>query len=160
MPEEKKNVYLTIHKSFVREGIPYVDRATGEDRTFNKVILPKGTTIDGQDVSYFEFSPLFVNPSKYKGENFRDIPLLSHKEVWLRKDALDAEGNPVIGEDGRPVTEILKVMPSDLKEAVDSGRRQYLESLGDRAKGAREAADALDRNSASRSAMARDSIAI
>ena len=159
MPEEKRNVYITIHKSFVREGIPYVDRNTGEDRTFNKVILPKGTTIAGQDVSYFEFSPLFVNPSKYKGENFRDIPLLANKEVWLRKDAIDAEGNPVIGEDGKPVTEVLKVMPAELKAAVDEGRKQYLESLGERAKGARESADALEHGSASRNAVARNDIA-
>ena len=27
-------VYLTFHKSFVREGVPYVDRDTGEERTF------------------------------------------------------------------------------------------------------------------------------
>lgn len=28
--EERKNVYLSLHKSFVREGIEYTDRATGE----------------------------------------------------------------------------------------------------------------------------------
>ena len=33
--EERKNVYLSLHKSFVREGIEYTDRATGEARTFN-----------------------------------------------------------------------------------------------------------------------------
>ena len=32
--EERKNVYLSLHKSFVREGIEYTDRATGEARTF------------------------------------------------------------------------------------------------------------------------------
>ena len=28
--DERKNVYLSLHKSFVREGIEYTDRATGE----------------------------------------------------------------------------------------------------------------------------------
>lgn len=145
--EEKKNVYLTIHKSFVREQIPYVDQKTGQERTFNKVVLPKGTTIDGQDVSYFEFSPLFVNPSKYKGENFRDIPLLAHKEVWLKKDLLDENGEPLMGPDGRQQSITVKVMPSQLKEAVDAGRAEYLKGLGDRAKDARESSEALNRNS-------------
>ena len=145
--EEKKNVYITIHKSFVREQIPYVDQKTGQERTFNKVVLPKGTTIDGQDVSYFEFSPLFVNPSKYKGENFRDIPLLAHKEVWLKKDLLDENGEPLMGPDGRQQSITVKVMPAQLKEAVDAGRAEYLKGLGDRAKDARESSEALNRNS-------------
>ena len=145
--EEKKNVYLTIHKSFVREQIPYVDQKTGQERTFNKVVLPKGTTIDGQDVSYFEFSPLFVNPSKYKGENFRDIPLLAHKEVWLKKDLLDENGEPLMGPDGRQQSITVKVRPAQLKEAVDAGRAEYLKGLGDRAKDARESSEALNRNS-------------
>ena len=145
--EEKKNVYITIHKSFVREQIPYVDQKTGQERTFNKVVLPKGTAIDGQDVSYFEFSPLFVNPSKYKGESFRDIPLLAHKEVWLKKDLLDENGEPLMGPDGRQQSITVKVMPAQLKEAVDAGRAEYLKSLGDRAKDARESSEALNRNS-------------
>lgn len=145
--EEKKNVYITIHKSFVREQIPYVDHKTGQERTFNKVVLPKGTVLDGQDVSYFEFSPLFVNPSKYKGESFRDIPLLAHKEVWLKKDLLDGDGEPLMGPDGRQQSVTVKVMPAQLKEAVDAGRAEYLKGLGDRAKDARESSDALNRNS-------------
>lgn len=145
--EEKKNVYITIHKSFVREQIPYVDQKTGQERTFNKVVLPKGTTIDGQDMSYFEFSPLFVNPSKYKGENFRDIPLLANKEVWLKKDLLDESGEPLMGPDGRQQSITVKVMPAQLKEAVDAGRAEYLKGLGDRAKDARESSEALNRNS-------------
>lgn len=144
--EEKKNVYITIHKSFVREQIPYIDQKTGQERTFNKVVLPKGTVIDGQDVSYFEFSPLFVNPSKYKGENFRDIPLLTNKEVWLKKDLLDETGESLMGPDGRQQSITVKVMPAQLKAAVDAGRAEYLKGLGDRAKDARESSDALNRN--------------
>ena len=94
MPE-RKNTYLTLHKNFVRTDIEYTDRVTGEVRTFNSVTLPKGTVIDGVDVSYYQFSPMFVNESRYRGENYRDIPLLTDREVWLKKSVLDENGQPV-----------------------------------------------------------------
>lgn len=37
---EKKNVYVSLHEAFVREGIQYTDRRTGEQRSFNVVRLP------------------------------------------------------------------------------------------------------------------------
>ena len=86
MPNESKSVYVTLHKNFVREGIPYTDRETGEQRTFNSATMPRGTSIDGRDVSFFEFSPLYVNESR-KGEDYRDIPLLKGREVWLSRRA-------------------------------------------------------------------------
>ena len=55
--EERKNVYLSLHKSFVREGIEYTDRATGEARTFNSATLPKGTVVDGVDVGGYDPGP-------------------------------------------------------------------------------------------------------
>lgn len=137
MEDNKKNVYVTLHKNFVRENIEYPDRKTGETKTFNSVTLPKGTVIDGVVVSYYQFTPLFVNPSRFKGENFRDIPLLADKEVWLKKDALD--------EDGKQVKDIVKVMPAQLKEAINKGRETYLASLDDKAKDAREASANQDR---------------
>ena len=103
MSEDKKNVYVTLHKDFVRTDIEYADRATGETRTFNSVTLPKGTVIDGTDVGYYQFSPLFVNPSRFKGDDYRDIPLLANREVRLSKTLLDDQGKPVTGEDGKPV---------------------------------------------------------
>ena len=93
MPDEKKNVYLTIHKSFVREGIEY------EGGTFNSVTLPGGTVINGRDVSYYQFSPLYINASR-RGEDWRDIPLLKDREVWLRKALLDDQGSPILDEEG------------------------------------------------------------
>lgn len=97
MPE-KKNTYLTLHKNFVRTDIEYADRVTGESRTFNSVTLPKGTVIDGVDVSYYQFSPMFVNESRFRGENYRDIPLLTDREVWLKKSVLDENGQPIVDE--------------------------------------------------------------
>ena len=120
--EERKNVYLSLHKSFVREGIEYTDRATGEARTFNSATLPKGTVVDGMDVGGYEFSPMFVNESRFKGADFRDIPLLANREVWLRKTVMGPDGQPELDEDGRAVKDTVKVMPAQLKEAVDAGR--------------------------------------
>lgn len=139
--EEKKNVYLTVHHKFVHENIPYTDRKTGEEKTFHSVTLPKGTVIDGVDVSYYQFSPMFVNPSRFKGENFRDIPLLAEREVWLKKGLMNPDGTPMKDESGKDMKDIVKVMPSALKEAVDKGRAEFLASLDDKAKDAREAAD-------------------
>lgn len=54
-----KNTYISLHKNFVRKNIEYTDKATGEAKTFNQARLPQGTVIDGQDMSGYEFSPLF-----------------------------------------------------------------------------------------------------
>lgn len=136
MPE-RKNTYLTLHKNFVRTDIEYTDRVTGEVRTFNSVTLPKGTVIDGVDVSYYQFSPMFVNESRYRGENYRDIPLLTDREVWLKKSVLDEDGQPVLDEDGKPAKDVVRVMPAQIKEALDRNRSEYLQSLSEKARGAR-----------------------
>ena len=64
--QRKEKVYLSFHKNFVRENIAYTDRGTGQQRTFNQVTLPSGTVIDGRDVGGYEFSPLYVNASKFR----------------------------------------------------------------------------------------------
>lgn len=158
MPE-KKNTYLTLHKNFVRTDIEYTDRETGEVRTFNSVTLPKGTVVDGVDVSYYQFSPMFVNESRYRGENYRDIPLLTDREVWLKKSVLDEDGQPVLDERGKPAKNIVRVMPAQIKEALDRNRSEYLQSLSEKARGAREGSERLG-NGAERAAQSRESIAM
>ena len=158
MPE-RKNTYLTLHKNFVRTDIEYTDRVTGEVRTFNSVTLPKGTVIDGVDVSYYQFSPMFVNESRYRGENYRDIPLLTDREVWLKKSVLDEDGQPVLDEDGKPAKDVVRVMPAQIKEALDRSRSEYLQSLAEKARGAREGSERLG-NAADRGAQSRESIAM
>ena len=158
MPE-KKNTYLTLHKNFVRTDIEYTDRVTGEVRTFNSVTLPKGTVVDGVDVSYYQFSPMFVNESRYRGENYRDIPLLTDREVWLKKSVLDEDGQPVLDERGKPAKDIVRVMPAQIKEALDRNRSEYLQSLSEKARGAREGSERLG-NGAERAAQSRESIAM
>lgn len=142
MPD-KKNTYLTLHKNFVRTDIEYTDRVTGESRTFNSVTLPKGTVIDGVDVSYYQFSPMFVNDSRYHGENYRDIPLLTDREVWLKKSMLDADGQPVLDESGKPAKDVVRVMPAQIKQALDRSRSEYLQSLSEKARDAREGSERL-----------------
>lgn len=139
--EERKNVYLSLHKSFVRERIEYTDRATGEARTFNSATLPKDTVVDGVDVGGYEFSPMFVNESRFKGADFRDIPLLANREVWLRKTVMGPDGQPELDEGGRAVKDTVKVMPAQLKEAVDAGRSRYLAACAEHARQASRAAE-------------------
>ena len=145
---EKKNTYISLHKNFVRTDIEYTDPKTGEKKTFNSVTLPQGTIIDGKDVGGYQFSPLYVNESKYRGENWRDIPLLTEREVWLQKSVLDPEGNPVIGEDGKRLKETVRVMSQQIKEALAESRRAYAEahkdSLAERAKDVTEASRAME----------------
>ena len=156
MPE-KKNTYLTLHKNFVRTDIECTDRVTGEVRTFNSVTLPKGTVIDGVDVSYYQFSPMFVNESRYRGENYRDIPLLTDREVWLKKSVLDEDGQPVLDERGKPAKDIVRVMPAQIKEALDRSRSEYLQGLSKKARGAREGSERLGKGDR-RAAQSREGI--
>ena len=145
---EKKNTYISLHKNFVRTDIEYTDPRTGEKKMFNSVTLPQGTVIDGKDVGGYQFSPLYVNESKYRGENWRDIPLLTEREVWLQKSVLDPEGNPVIGEDGKRLNETVRVMPQQIKDALAESRRAYAEahkdSLAERAEDVTEASRAME----------------
>lgn len=147
----KKNVYLSFHKNFVREGIPYVDKNTGRNKTFNQVTIPSGTIIDGKDMGGYEFSPLYVNESRFRGQDWRDIPLLADREVWLQKSILDPEGNPVIGEDGKRLKDTVKVMPLQIKEALAEARKAWAaehgrdsRSLSDRAQGAERTSRAMN----------------
>ncbi len=150
MSDTAEKVYLSFHKSFVKEDIPYIDRNTGEDRTFNSVTLPSDTVIDGKNVGGFQFSPLFVNPSKYD-ENQRVIPLLADREVRLTKTARDADGNVLLDQDGNPEKETLAVMPAAIKEALAQARKAWSQqhsqerSLQERAGTARNGAGSMRR---------------
>lgn len=156
-PKEKKNVYISLHKAFVHENIKYTDKKTGQEKTFNVVRLPADTVIDGKDVGGYEFSPLYVNPSKFRGEDWRDIPLLADREVRLQKSVLDAEGKPVLGEDGKRQKETLTVKPQEIKTALAEARKRYTEehakddrSLAELAEEAKEASSDLEKGDASR----------
>lgn len=165
MPEEKKNknVYLSFHRNFVREGIEYTDKATGEKRTFNQVRIPSGTVIDGKDVGGYEFSPLFVNESRFRGPDWRDVPMLADREVWLRKSVLDPDGNPVLDENGVRMKDTVKVMPQQIKDAMTEARKAWAEeharderALDSRAKEARSVSAAMEKESSRNRPLARE----
>ena len=149
---EKKNVYISLHEAFVRVGIQYTDRRTGEQRSFNVVRLPPDTVIDGRDVGGYEFSPLYVNPSRFRGEHWRDVPLLADREVRLSRSVLDAEGRPIVGEDGKREKETMAVMPSQIRDALSEARKRYAEEnardgrgLAERAAEAKGASESMER---------------
>ncbi len=147
----KKNVYISLHKAFIHENIKYTDKE-GKEKTFNVVRLPSDTIIDGKDVGGYEFSPLYVNPSKFRGENWRDIPLLADRDIRLQKTVLDAEGKPVLGDDGKRQKESFTVKPEQIKTALSEARKRYAEEhakddrgLSERAEQAKEASDAMEK---------------
>ncbi len=155
MEEQTDKVYVSLHENFVRQNIEYVDKQTGEMKTFNQATLPKGTMIDGCDMGGYEFSPLYINTSRFKGESWKDIPLLPNRAVWLQKSILDAEGNPVIDEDGRRCKETVKVMPEQIRDALTEARMAYVEShdtgdrgLGDKAREVNSISEALGKSDA------------
>lgn len=147
----KKNVYISLHKAFIHENIKYTDKE-GKEKTFNVVRLPSDTVIDGKDVGGYEFSPLYVNPSRFRGENWRDIPLLADRDIRLQKTVLDAEGKPVLGDDGKCQKESLTVKPEQIKTALAEARKRYADEhardergLSERAEQAKEASDAMEK---------------
>lgn len=145
----RKRVYLNFHENYVRT-VGYEDRETGEPRTFNVVTLPKGTVIDGVDYGGWEFSPLFVEPSRYRGENWRDIPLLADRKVNLHLDERDEDGIPLIDDEGKRVRQTVEVDPQQIKDALVERRRALAEarskesqSLAEKAKDARDASETI-----------------
>ena len=116
MPSDKEKAHIHMPADLVREGIEYTDRATGERRSFNVAALPDGCRLGGEDVSGWEFSPLFVNPSEMR-EGWKHIPLLANREVRLTRTVMEG-GRPKRDESGRRVKEERRVDPVDLADAI------------------------------------------
>lgn len=151
---EKKKVYLSFHKSFVKENIEYTDKVTGEAKVFHQVTLPKGTVIGNVDVSGYQFSPLFVNPSRYRGADWRDIPLLEDREIWLTKGFVDGEGNPLRDETGEVQKDTVKAMPAAIKDSLVEARRAWAASKEGERPLAQRAQEARDGSRANEGASA------
>lgn len=78
-------------------------------------------------------------------------------EVRLSRSVLDAEGRPVVGEDGRREKETVTVTPAQIKEALSEARKRYSEQnardgrgLSERAASARGAAESMERGGPAR----------
>ena len=142
---EPKNVYIDFPKSFVKE-VEYVNRNTGMEDKFYSITLPRNTMVAGQDVSYYQFTSNFANPSQFLGENFVTIPVSKDYQIPLKKTVFDEMGQPVMDEAGNYEKDTVLVSPQELRQGVIEGRRAYAaerESLDSRADHAREGAETL-----------------
>ena len=72
--------------------------------------------------------------------------------MWLRKSILDEDGKPVVDEAGVEVKDVMKVMPAQIKEALDRNRSEYLESLSKKVGRARDGSEKLARDNTARAA--------
>ncbi len=116
---EKKNVYVSLHEAFVREGIQYTDRRTGEQRSFNVVRLPPHRH-RRQGRRRLRVQPALREPFEVPRGALEDVPLLADREVRLSRSVLDAEGRPILGEDGRR-QKTVTVTPSQIRDALSGG---------------------------------------
>ena len=117
MSSDKEKVQIHMKPDLVKEGIEYTDKSTGELKRFNVVTLPQGCRLGGQDVSGWEFSPLFVNESNHR-EGWKHIPLLADRPVRLSHSKVGADGRLVLDERGKRVKEFMEVDPYDLADAI------------------------------------------
>ena len=146
--QERRRVWVSLHRSFVEEGVA-TDPDTGEERAENVCTLPRGTYAGALDVGGYQWRQLFVDPSKYRGEDWRDIPMLADREVVLTRRRRDADGNALYGDDGLPELDEIRLMPQDIKDALSASRRAWAAAhaderpLSQRAAGAREASGAI-----------------
>ena len=147
----KGTIWINVHKDWVKENIPFTDKKTGEAKTFNRVIIPPGTVVDGKDVSFYEFSPKFVNQNKFNA-NMRSIPVREDFTYTLSRTVRDENGRFVKDENGNYKTEQMKgVKATDLQAGMEKQRKEYLnstrsvESLDDKAKAAKEQAKSQDK---------------
>lgn len=75
-------------------------------------------------------------------------------------EILTQVSKPVVGEDGIELKEVVKVMPAQIRDAIERNRSEYLESLSERARSARDGSERLGRSAAQRanSRMSREDI--
>ena len=93
-PERRTSTSRSTRRSSTRASSTPT-RRPGRRRPSTSCACPQDTVIDGKDVGGYEFSPLYVNPSKFRGEHWRDIPLLADREVQpAAVDVRDVEGKP------------------------------------------------------------------
>ena len=136
MAEEKvagKRVYLEVPAVLI-EPVSY--EKDGVTHEFFRLTIPRGTTVEAEggetiDIGGWQMTPKYVNESKFKGEDYRVVPLLADREVELRRT--------VRGEDGRYVRgeyETLHVAPGALRAALaaqDEAFRAKAEPRAERA---------------------------
>ena len=124
---DRPKIDIHMPPSLVREGIEYTDRY-GTPKTFNAVTLPDRCVVGGRDLGGWEFNPLFVNESRAHPD-WKHIPLLADRDVWVSTSKKDADGNYIRDENGRRAKTTVKVDPQALATALE----EALEGWGNRA---------------------------
>ena len=135
--DDKKNVYITLHKNFVHEGIEYEDRKTGETKTFNSVTLPKGTVVKDDLVSMLPFK----NYLSYVALEGRD--LLALFEQMAEGSMQPVSGVHVVLDGHRLDTLLVGGEPVDPDRVYGVGTIDFLLDGGDRLNVARNAKELI-----------------
>lgn len=105
-PENVENlkdvVYLTLNKNYVK-----TDFTCSDGKIRNVAFVPKGTKINGKDVSGYSFFPKYVNDHKF----LKNCCTLSYLESFNIN---------LVSKDEKVV-----VSPSELKEALNESWREW-----------------------------------
>lgn len=101
-------VYLNVHNDYAKLGI---ESSRGDGQTYNSVTLPKGTVVDGKNLSGGTIYPLdmYIYPNKYNA-NLTTVQFKPDQDIQVNF------------RNGQKV----KVKAEDLCEAVDAANKKYL----------------------------------
>lgn len=102
--EQENKVFIAMNKAFVKVHLP----SKNGERTYNRAILPNGTTIDGTDRGGFVFYPLYVNEAASNPNLYR-MPFLKDRMVQLHRG-----------------DQMVEVTPEALRDALNARHQQYL----------------------------------
>ena len=112
---DKKNVYISFNKAFVKENLK-----TKDGETFHAVTLPKGVIIDGVDRGLYRFTTKYIYDDKFNDNN----RLFSFPADYEMKLTLSQKTEAGKWEQADSIT----VTAEKLKEAVLQERKEYMES--------------------------------
>ena len=116
---DKKNIYISFNKAFVKENI-----GTKGGETFHSVMLPRGVTIDGVDRGLYRFTTKYMYDDKYSDKNrLFSFPPDYEIKLTLRQRTEAGKWEPV---------DSITVPAEKLKEAVLQQRKEYMESFKSR----------------------------
>ena len=110
-------VFINVPAEYVRK-VEYMDKNTGELKTFYSITLPYGCFIHGIDMSNAEFSAPFVNEDPVNRGTFFQVPLLEDRLVRVKAIIRNEAGHPLRTDEGRWEKEIYEVDPKDLMNAI------------------------------------------
>ena len=106
---DKDKVYLNVHNNFAKIGL---ESKFGNGQTFNAVTIPKGSVVDGKDISGGTIYPLdmYIYKNKFN-DNLTTVQFHQNQEVQV---------NFKNGEH-------IKVKAEDLCESVTQANKEYLD---------------------------------